>query len=106
MLSGPTPRTSREQAMRIMCLAPAAASTMARSGHSAPVAGSHGLDSASRIVTTEDAIAEEACLAPWNMRTNGAQRAPWPNEIRRAPGLCLLSLLFSVNLWGSFFSGL
>ncbi|KAJ7983930.1 hypothetical protein DPEC_G00369230 [Dallia pectoralis] len=40
----PTSHTSREQAMRIMCLAPAAASTMARSGHSAPVAGSHGLD--------------------------------------------------------------
>ncbi|KAJ8006427.1 hypothetical protein DPEC_G00107160 [Dallia pectoralis] len=48
--------------------------------------------------TTEDAIVEEACLAPWNMRTNGAQRAPWPNErIRRAPVLCLLSLLFSTG---------
>ncbi|KAJ8002271.1 hypothetical protein DPEC_G00178160 [Dallia pectoralis] len=38
----PTSRTSREQAVRIMCSA--AASTLARSGHSAPVAGSNGLD--------------------------------------------------------------
>ncbi|KAJ7996487.1 hypothetical protein DPEC_G00237570 [Dallia pectoralis] len=35
----PTPRTSREQAVRIICCV-----TLARSGHSAPVAGSHGLD--------------------------------------------------------------
>ncbi|KAJ8002267.1 hypothetical protein DPEC_G00178120, partial [Dallia pectoralis] len=40
----PMPRTSREQHVRIMCSVPAAASTLARSGHSAPVAGSNGLD--------------------------------------------------------------
>ncbi|KAJ7996489.1 hypothetical protein DPEC_G00237590 [Dallia pectoralis] len=34
-----------------------------------------------RYHTTEDAIVEEACLAPWNMRrTDSAQRAQWPNE--------------------------
>ncbi|KAJ8002270.1 hypothetical protein DPEC_G00178150 [Dallia pectoralis] len=38
----PMSRTSREQAVRIMCSA--VASTLARSGHSAPVAGSNGLN--------------------------------------------------------------
>ncbi|KAJ7995773.1 hypothetical protein DPEC_G00248060 [Dallia pectoralis] len=77
----PTPRTSRD---------PGPVWTFGASGRLT--------HSACLRYHSEDPIVEEPCHAAWNMkRTNSAQRAPWPNErYRRAPVLCLLSLLFSL----------